>query len=629
MLKSSRLSLWRSTLVAVFVCACIPAPTGAQGTADAASVLNAAAGEWAGGRDAGEVRAKLKALDARRRQIQSELTYVTSKASLTEGRIQQIQQKPEAERDAAAQKDLQRCQRELAGWQGRLEKGETELRLIDKEEASLVGTLRTDVTATGAMLAADLGGATADPVRASFQFLRETTLTIDGIKKQLQDLADTRQSIEGERAYFESKVNWAKRKLEGVGVGQEGTETEYQRQRDTWQRELKAWQERLAIDKEQLGRIAAEEDSLRSAMQEVVKTQGGVVLPGETLEVTVLEDDTLNGLYQVRRGGYLVLERLGRLLVVGKKLDEVEALIKKELEAKWLRKATVMVEKPQAVRGPVERKTADILYLADEVTRRGPWRIPQGFTPTIVTTLLRIGLTPFADTTRVRVLRLVEGKGLVEEINVQEIMDGAGLTVDYALLPDDIIIVPPEDTGETPGRVVYIQGEVNSPGIVPLWPPARMTLHVAVLQSGGPTENADLSRVELVRIEQEETVKQTINLNAIIAGEQPDVTLVADDFLIVPGIDLPKRIYFVGRVRQPGIMSVLPHEEFAVYEAIVHRGGFQRFANLKKTYVLRDLGDGVRSRIPVNLKAVKKGILPDLILVDNDIVTVPEKFFSF
>ena len=62
---------------------------------------------------------------------------------------------------------------------------------------------------------------------------------------------------------------------------------------------------------------------------------------------------------------------------------------------------------------------------------------------------------------------------------------------------------------------------------------------------------------------------------------------------------------------------------------LLHNGGYARFADLKDVFVLRDMGNGIRNRIPVDMKKVEKGIIPDLILQDNDVVIVPEKFFSF
>ena len=52
-------------------------------------------------------------------------------------------------------------------------------------------------------------------------------------------------------------------------------------------------------------------------------------------------------------------------------------------------------------------------------------------------------------------------------------------------------------------------------------------------------------------------------------------------------------------------------------------------ANRKKCYVLRDQGDGVKVRLNINLKDVEKGLAADIVLLDGDVVVVPEKFFSF
>ena len=50
-----------------------------------------------------------------------------------------------------------------------------------------------------------------------------------------------------------------------------------------------------------------------------------MILPGEVLQVFVLEDEAFNGLYQVRSGGYVVMPRIGNAIadipVVATKVD--------------------------------------------------------------------------------------------------------------------------------------------------------------------------------------------------------------------------------------------------------------------------------------------------------------------
>jgi protein involved in polysaccharide export with SLBB domain len=192
-----------------------------------------------------------------------------------------------------------------------------------------------------------------------------------------------------------------------------------------------------------------------------------------------------------------------------------------------------MVER---ARGVFSEKPGEVIYLAGEFQTPGPMRIPEGFSPTIVTTILRAGgLTRVADLTRVKLLRLENGKALVEEVNVQAILDGSGLPSDLALNSGDIIVVPAFSP------IVYVTGNVSSPGIIQL----------------------------------------------------------------------------------------TPDEELTAYSAILRSGGFARFANRKKVYVMRDRGNGEKTKIPVNIKEVQAGKVSDIVLQGLDIVVVPESWFSW
>jgi protein involved in polysaccharide export with SLBB domain len=180
--------------------------------------------------------------------------------------------------------------------------------------------------------------------------------------------------------------------------------------------------------------------------------------------------------------------------------------------------------------------SSNVIYLAGEFVNTGPLRIPEGVSPTILTTILRSGgLSKSADLTRVKLLRLEGGKGLVEEVDVKAILDGSSPTSDLALNPGDVVVVP----------------------------------------SFAPV------------------------------------------------------VYVTGNVKTPGTLILQPDEQLTAYAAILRSGGFARFANLKKVFVLREHGNGEKSRIPVNIKLLQQGKVQDVILQGKDIIVVPESFFSW
>lgn len=91
-------------------------------------------------------------------------------------------------------------------------------------------------------------------------------------------------------------------------------------------------------------------------------------------------------------------------------------------------------------------------------------------------------------------------------------------------------------------------------------------------------------------------------------------------------------VYITGKVARPGQhnISVEIGKELGVYEAILISGGFSRFSNESKAYVLRQTAIGQpKRRINIDLKAVAEGRVADIPVRAADIIYVPEKVFGF
>jgi protein involved in polysaccharide export with SLBB domain len=88
---------------------------------------------------------------------------------------------------------------------------------------------------------------------------------------------------------------------------------------------------------------------------------------------------------------------------------------------------------------------------------------------------------------------------------------------------------------ETPGRVVFVEGEVGHPGAVPLQP--GMTALQAIAASGGLTDSAGPNNVVLVRRDAcGDPHDEPLNLAKALKrkGHEDDVVLAPADMLIVP-----------------------------------------------------------------------------------------------
>jgi protein involved in polysaccharide export with SLBB domain len=258
-----------------------------------------------------------------------------------------------------------------------------------------------------------------------------------------------------------------------------------------------------------------------------------LILPGENLELWVNEDPSLNAKLQVRRGGYILIANVGRVVVAGKTIAQAEEAVSRALRASLLRSATVTIERfsgPDIEFGPT-------IYLAGEFKVPRPFRIPNGTAPTLVSVILSSGgYTDRADLSRVRVMRIAQNRSVTQEVDVRSILEGTGLGSDIVLTEGDVVTIP----------------------------------------SGA------------------------LNL-----------------------------IYVTGRVARSGSYQVAEGEKLTAYGAILQSGGFSPFASESSVHVLRTSPDGTRVKLPANIKDVKRGRKPDIVLKPNDIVVVPEKWFSW
>jgi len=240
----------------------------------------------------------------------------------------------------------------------------------------------------------------------------------------------------------------------------------------------------------------------------------------------VLEDENLSRTYTVREGGYILMSGAGRIKVAGKDLASAEKAVKDALAVNQIKNATVMVDRAEGKAGA----TGPVIYLTGEFMHPGPWVIPSGYSPSAVTAILRSGgVNPEADLTRVRVLRLVGGQGLVEEVNVQAILDGSGLTADLPMQAGDIIVVP------AVANSVYVTGNVLRPGILKMLPDDELTAYSAILRSGGFARFADRGGVYVLR-DRGDGQKQRIpvSIKALQSGKTQDVILQPKDIIVVP-----------------------------------------------------------------------------------------------
>lgn len=184
------------------------------------------------------------------------------------------------------------------------------------------------------------------------------------------------------------------------------------------------------------------------------RTSGGNIRSGDTLELFVEEDDAFNGNYAVREQGDIIIPSVGRIQVAGLSMSSAGSRIQTELEARHLKKATVIVDRvgraamPQeaeAPRAPAPSAAPKMMvFMNGKVNRPGQHKITlpaSGRVGVYEAILMAGGLSRFADPARVHVLRNdSEGRKHKIPVNISNIEKG--LDKDPPIGDGDIVVVP-------------------------------------------------------------------------------------------------------------------------------------------------------------------------------------------
>lgn len=179
----------------------------------------------------------------------------------------------------------------------------------------------------------------------------------------------------------------------------------------------------------------------------VALAQGYTIKPGDTLQIEVLEDPTLNRQVLVLPDGSINFPFAGAIRASGLSTAQVQDRLTAGIASNFADTPNVFVTvgsiAPRTARsGPAAPATIDI-YMIGEVGAPGVKTLERG------TTLLQAlaatgGFTRFAATKRIQLRRTDPVTGNVQSarINYKAIAEGAEIMNDVVLADGDVIIVP-------------------------------------------------------------------------------------------------------------------------------------------------------------------------------------------
>ena len=273
--------------------------------------------------------------------------------------------------------------------------------------------------------------------------------------------------------------------------------------------------------------------------------------PRDVIEVQVDKAPELSGTWNVSAKGTFLMPYVGRVVAVNKTTEELAAFIADRLRGDYLKNPRVKVL--------VKLYNSRSFFIQGAVRSPGVYQI-EGRASLLKLIILAGGLSDNHGSTAFIIREIKAGAGSeTTEKNDAAAARAAGGEVKassagasdasaekYELMmvnisgllkghfdqntivePGDIINVPPSD-------LFFVAGEVRAPGSYPL--KEGTTLRQAISLAQGTTFNAASSHGIIFR-EEPGTGKRLdmkVDIGAVMSGKKPDVTIMANDVVIVP-----------------------------------------------------------------------------------------------
>lgn len=345
------------------------------------------------------------------------------------------------------------------------------------------------------------------------------------------------------------------------------------------------------------------------------------VRPGDTINVTVWERDSLSGIAVVDANGYVALPPpIGSLKVTGLTASEISALLTERLK-EYIKTPTVFVS--------IKASVGFTVHVLGEVRAPDFIIVPEG--TRLQEAITRAGgLTQLADPKRIRLIRKEkdadQSKTSETVIDFSRFVEESHLPANPVLKPDDVIIIPRLPRSERSARTVNVIGAVASPGIFSL---EESTPLIEVLAlAGGVSDAADLQNVSILTLSQGQYSWRKVNFQDFLAGgESADSIHVAPgETVFIPRIVTEKEETFtvnvIGQTLKPGAYPVA--EGVRLFDAIFMAGGPAEDADIDRiTIIHRKPRSPIKTQVNIREYLLTGDEKYNPQLVEGDIIFIP------
>jgi polysaccharide export outer membrane protein len=241
----------------------------------------------------------------------------------------------------------------------------------------------------------------------------------------------------------------------------------------------------------------------------------------DLLEIRVFDLKDLDQTVRVADDGSITLPLLGRLQVAGLTKGELEALIARLLEERYVRNPQVTIfvkeyeSKKIAVSGAV--KKPDTYEMLGDKTLLEMISLAGGLDKDLGKEIIVFRTQDDGTTQRI-------------SVDLDKLVYEADPALNIAVMPGDIVYVPAVEKVR-----IFVTGAVRTPNLYEVPRSEPVTVLKAVTLAGGTTDRASESKVQIIRTDANgKRVTIPVNLKKVKRGKAEDPVLMKDDLVLVP-----------------------------------------------------------------------------------------------
>ena len=240
----------------------------------------------------------------------------------------------------------------------------------------------------------------------------------------------------------------------------------------------------------------------------------------DLLEIHVFDLKELDQTVRVSDDGSISLPLLGRLQVAGLSKGELEELIARLLEERFVRnpQVTIFVKEYQSKRVAVSGavKKPDTYEMLGDKTLLEMISLAGGLDKDLGKEII--------------IFRATDDGTQRISIDLDKLVYEGDPSLNVPVVPGDIVYVPAVEKIR-----IFVTGAVRNPNLYEVPRSEPVTVLRAVTLAGGTTDRASQSKVQVIRSDAEgKRVTISVNLKKVKRGKAEDPVLMKDDLVLVP-----------------------------------------------------------------------------------------------